>query len=99
MSTENGQRDAALLAREIRLAWYIAKAAIPFPAEIENGTYGDPEILEDPRVASLLDARHTALEWALTEVVGGDYTVNENQLRALASGILPTERDGNHGPA
>lgn len=87
-------RDVGTLTREIRLAWYIARAGVPFSGEVEQGTYTDPGILEDPRIASLLDARHTAFEWALSEVVDGGYAVDENQLRALANGILPGGRNG-----
>jgi hypothetical protein len=86
-------RDVGTLAREIRLAWYVARAGVPFPGEVEQGTYTDPDVLEDPRIAALLDARHTAFEWALSEIVDGGYAVDEYQLRALAAGVLPNGPD------
>jgi len=103
-ASESRLRTQATLAAEIREAWLIARAAVPLPPGIEGTRdLADPEVAEDPRVTSALDARHTAFEWALSEVVGGDYgTAPEWMISELVRGRIPGPRPeqadgGSHG--
>jgi hypothetical protein len=87
-------RSIGQLAWEIRIAWTVASAAVPAPAGIIDA---DPD---NPVVTSALDARHTAFEWALNELIDGDYQAPQSQVDALRNGVLPDmrrARDGSHG--
>lgn len=82
-------RSLADLAGEIRQAWVVARAAVPFPAEIE-GVRGIMDAgMDDPRIIVVVDARHTAFEWALNELVDGDYAAPGWMIRELLGGSIP----------
>lgn len=89
-------RSLGALTQEIREAWLVARTAVSLPQDVES-TPGllIQEIAEDPRVTSALDARHTAFEWALSEVIGGDYGITpEKVISDLLRGVIPERVPG-----
>jgi hypothetical protein len=89
MDTARPARDLATLAAEIRHAWLVASAAIPFPPEIAGAPGILDKGLDDPRVAAILNARQDAFGWALSEMVDGEYAAPGYQVAALSHDVLP----------
>lgn len=82
-------RSLGQLAWEIRHAWLVAAAAVPLPDGVEGARFLTEAIADDPRVTSVLDARHVAFEWALSELIDGGYHAPGWQAHYLRQGRLP----------
>lgn len=82
-------RTTGQLAWEIRNAWLVAAAAIPLPDGVEGARFLTGDVADDPRVTSALDARHVAFEWALGELIDGEYRAPGWQASYLRRGVLP----------
>lgn len=68
----DGTPDPIQLTARIRIAWDVTVAALPIPPS------GMACEMDDPEVASTMQARDQAFGWALNEVVGGRYPVPDD---------------------
>jgi hypothetical protein len=89
-------RDITDLAREMRYAWDVACAAVPFGDDLRDhiGVIHGGD--EDPRYAVLIAARLAAFERALAELVSNaeGYQVEPWMITALRNGMIPGPADG-----
>lgn len=90
------QRDITDLARELRYAWDVACAAVPFPDDIHDhiGVLHGGD--EDPRYVVIIQAREAAFERAVGELINNadGYAVEPWMITALRSGNIPGSSDG-----
>jgi hypothetical protein len=89
-------RDITDLARELRYAWDVACAAVPFDDDLRDhiGVIHGGD--QDPRYIVLIQARQAAFERAVGELTNNanGYAVEPWMITALRGGMIPGPADG-----